>query len=53
MTRYRWLALGLVSAVAVTATVVSQRRPARIAVDTVRSIIKTRVIRHLPVAPDT
>jgi HlyD family secretion protein len=44
MTRKRWLALGVFAVVAVTAVVFSQRRPARIAVDTVKATRQTRFV---------
>jgi hypothetical protein len=44
MTRNRWLTLGVFVAVAVTAVVLSQRRPARIAVDTVAATRQTRFV---------
>jgi HlyD family secretion protein len=44
MTRNRWLALGVLAIVGVTAVVLSQRGPARIAVDTVEATRQSRFV---------
>jgi ABC-type lipoprotein release transport system permease subunit len=44
MTRTRWLALGVVAIVAVTAAVLSQRGPARVAVASVKATRQPRFV---------
>jgi HlyD family secretion protein len=44
MTRIRWLVLGVLAIVAITAVVLSRRGPARIAVDTVRATRQPRFV---------